>query len=285
MASFAVAVLVRFEHACSCNTTSFLYEYSRGFGEISNLNPNYRLKTFQEDSDGDMTLVTLPGRAYQVGLSQLPVWGRLRICNSTAKAYQDLPEQHQSDDRVRLILAASNRQLKAMLTVGKEVICSPNAQLYLEVAPTCPMYYARRTPTAELSCMEITSNVPVDGNREDVMSPWVSSKTVTELSLGCPLEGSITTPPKVSSADGVNGVVVHVYDGDFVVHGDNISNTDVPSGSGSSSGEWSASGEDDLPPRSSKRRRVAASYTGQAQDEESGSEFEEGEEEEEEEEE
>jgi len=58
-----------------------------------------------------------------------------------------------------------------MLTPGKEV-CGPTAELYLRVAPTCPLFYTTWTDNADDANIEFTSKVPQRGSRADVLVPF-----------------------------------------------------------------------------------------------------------------
>lgn len=68
--------------------------------------------------------------------------GKAAIFDTLQAALDSLDPAADHDDLqfVRVVLVANTSLL--MCVNGKEVVRSPEAALYLEVAPTCPAYYA-----------------------------------------------------------------------------------------------------------------------------------------------
>ncbi|CAB1109996.1 unnamed protein product [Ectocarpus sp. CCAP 1310/34] len=108
---------------------------------------------------------------YHVNSHDLPAWGQLEVFNSRPEAFRSLSVDEREDQRVRLLHVANNVQLKRMLVPGKEV-CGPGAELYLRVAPTCPLYYMRWTNDVKQATVEFTSKVPQSGSRAEVLGPF-----------------------------------------------------------------------------------------------------------------
>ncbi|CAB1111525.1 unnamed protein product [Ectocarpus sp. CCAP 1310/34] len=103
---------------------------------------------------------------YHVNSHDLTAWGQLEVFNSRPEAFHSLSVDKRQDQRVRLLHVANNVQLKRMLVPGKEV-CGPGAELYLRVAPTCPLYYTRWTNDVKQATVEFTSKVPQSGSRAE----------------------------------------------------------------------------------------------------------------------
>ncbi|CAB1104236.1 unnamed protein product [Ectocarpus sp. CCAP 1310/34] len=108
---------------------------------------------------------------YHVNSHDLPAWGQLEVFNSRPEAFRSLSLDEREDQRVRLLHVANNVQLKRMLVPGKEG-CGPGAELYLRVAPTCPLYYMRWTNDVKQATVEFTSKVPQSGSRAEVLGPF-----------------------------------------------------------------------------------------------------------------
>ena len=108
---------------------------------------------------------------YHVNSNDLPAWGQLEVFNSRPEAFRSLSVGEREDQYVRLLHVANNVQLKRMLVPGKEVY-GPGAELYLRVAPTCPLYYMRWTDDVNQAIIEFTSKVPQSGSRAEVLGPF-----------------------------------------------------------------------------------------------------------------
>ena len=91
------------------------------------------------DTTGPPAVVPLREKDYPINANDLPAWGVLQVFNSRVDAFRSLTSEEQEDKSIRLLHVATNTQLKRMLQNGKEV-CPPGAELYLRVAPTCPLY-------------------------------------------------------------------------------------------------------------------------------------------------
>ena len=75
--------------------------------------------------------------------ADVPLWGELCVYDSPKEALESLgPDYLQPPAFVRLVLVADSALLRTMCKHGEEVLTSDTAGLYLQVAPSCPAFYA-----------------------------------------------------------------------------------------------------------------------------------------------
>lgn len=100
----------------------------------------------------------------------IPLWGSLEVHDSPYDAKDTLSKGELADQAFRLVLVATNRQLRCMLDPQKETCCS-EAALYMRVAATCPFYWLGwDTIIADDSdAFEIVSNIPREGTRTSLL--------------------------------------------------------------------------------------------------------------------
>lgn len=130
----------------------------------------FLFNTTQSPEGSSSGAVLLPKRDmdYNVNSFDLPAWGQLEVFNSRPDAFRSISIDERQDQHVRLLHVANNVQLKRMLLPGRE-ICGPGAELYLRVAPTCPLYYTRWTTEVDQATIEFTPKVPQSGSRAEVL--------------------------------------------------------------------------------------------------------------------
>ncbi|CAN0420965.1 unnamed protein product, partial [Ectocarpus sp. 12 AP-2014] len=101
-------------------------------------------------------------------------------------AYKSLDQDAHTKGYVRLVRAASNAQPRACCTTGEECLTSSTAQLFLQVAQTCPMFWARWSSYREDAGMDIRSALPTSGNKKAMVRRWKppTSATSTNTEMG-----------------------------------------------------------------------------------------------------
>ena len=100
--------------------------------------------------------------------------------DSPKDALKSLSVDEREDQLVRLIQIADNKQLKAMLEVGKE-LCQPKAALYLRVAESCPFYYMTWEEGKPRDEMKIHVSIPkASSGRQSLLQAFENSKDGTK---------------------------------------------------------------------------------------------------------
>lgn len=140
-----------------------------------------------------MCLKTIVGKAYGIGKGTIVVWGQLYAFNSRLMAYDAFAKTDDLEGQFcRLLHVANNRQIRPVITPGKEV-CTPDVELYLRVADTCPLYYALWDEN-EHNCLKIVSTHPSAGNRVSMTAPWRADG----VNIGTPITATITRRLRVT---------------------------------------------------------------------------------------
>lgn len=119
-------------------------------------------------------------------------WGQLRVFSTWDDAIQSLDQEAADDNYVRLLRVGSNAVLRSMCKQGSEVLCSDTAYLYLDLSPTCPLFYARyMTEVDSRPNMEIKSPLGPRKDWQSSVAPWIPAvgKEATVTGLGCPVVG------------------------------------------------------------------------------------------------
>lgn len=175
--------------------------------------------------------------AYKADTHDIPIWGKVVVYDSMQQALDSLNIEERSTDLqfVRLVQVADNDLLKRMCTKW-EIVRNPDAGLYLQIAPTCPAYYAtcdqEEGKNKSTALHEIASYVQRTDNREKLINSFVDDQ------VGVPAPVKLVVVRRINAS--ANGVAVRVSPGVSVVHdakGDGSSNE--PSQQGSEAGNLS----------------------------------------------
>lgn len=148
-----------------------------------------------------------------MGYPTIPVWGKYRVYNTPQEALESIPQDDVDNRRIRLVLAASTRQLRRMLLPGKEA-CQVDAALYLEVADSCPFYHLTWEEDEGAGAIDITSNIPHTGSRDVMVAAALGSSDGREHAL-------VASVPQSRKNRGMSGArqPIVVSPGDLVVGG------------------------------------------------------------------
>ncbi|CAN0048050.1 unnamed protein product, partial [Sphacelaria rigidula] len=95
------------------------------------------------------------------------------------EAVDSMPQEILHQQCIRLVLVASNRQLRRLVEPGREV-CHPEAALYLEVSDTCPFYHLEWDTGGEGVVMGITSKIPHNGPRDSYITAAIGGADGTQ---------------------------------------------------------------------------------------------------------
>ena len=115
-----------------------------------------------------MVLFPVGGKNYIVGENGIPAWGDFRVLNSRPDAFRSLSLDEQDKRYVRLLHIAKYQQLKRIL-LPRKVLCGPEAELYLRLANTYPIFYTRWVEEADDAHFELKCGVPQSGSRADLL--------------------------------------------------------------------------------------------------------------------
>ena len=116
--------------------------------------------------------------------SFIPVWGEVLVMDSRVAARQLVASTPKIEQKyVRLVQMASTPEIRRMLLPGKEV-CGQRTGLYIRVARTCPLYYARWEADESVACLELLSTMKATSTRPD----WLEA-------LGCTGDTSCKRTP------------------------------------------------------------------------------------------
>ncbi|CAB1104353.1 unnamed protein product [Ectocarpus sp. CCAP 1310/34] len=69
---------------------------------------------------------------------------------------------------------AEEQKKEVKMMLDKEV-CGPDAELYLRLSSTCPLYYMRWTQEIEEANIEFVSKVPQTGGRAEILGPFTQA--------------------------------------------------------------------------------------------------------------
>ncbi|CBJ33622.1 expressed unknown protein [Ectocarpus siliculosus] len=168
----------------------------------------------KETQFDDRALYTAPGVNYTPGTFDLLIWGCLHVYDSRRDAYLSLDEDAHDKRYVRLIRAASNAQLRACCTPGEACLTSSTAQLFLQVAPTCLMYWARWSTDRRETRMDIRSALPLSSDKEAMIGRWQPPTPATSATadMGCALVGYNFRSYKAGSSDVMKTILVTADD-------------------------------------------------------------------------
>ncbi|CAB1107040.1 unnamed protein product [Ectocarpus sp. CCAP 1310/34] len=97
-----------------------------------------------EELGVSVTLFALDAQRYNVGASDLPVWGEYIVSDSLEEAYASIKPDDDAENLqyVRLLHVADTQLLRRMCKEAEESVVSEDAGLYLRVAKSCPAFYA-----------------------------------------------------------------------------------------------------------------------------------------------
>ena len=125
----------------------------------------------QENEDALLCLHAEDGTRYPINGHEIPIWGKSIVYDSRQQALDSLKPSEDSTDLhfVRLVLVAEYGLLKR-LCAKKEVVRSREAGLYIQVAQTCPVYYAMwdDSPTGH-AAHEVSSYLKRSDTRETLL--------------------------------------------------------------------------------------------------------------------
>ncbi|CAN0243134.1 unnamed protein product, partial [Ectocarpus sp. 4 AP-2014] len=153
--------------------------------------------------------------AYKVDTHDIPIWGKVVVYHSTQQALASLNIEDGSTDLefVRLVVVADNDLLKRMCS-KHEIVRSPDAALYLQIAPTCPAYYAscEQEPDKNKSTAlhEIPSYLQRTDSREKLINSFVDDQ------VGVPAPAKVVVVRRINAS--AKGVAVYVNPGVSVVY-------------------------------------------------------------------
>eukprot|EP00903_Cladosiphon_okamuranus_P014251 g13237.t2 len=103
--------------------------------------------TLKDNESGCKSLFFTKDTRYETNQAQIPIWGTAVIFDSRDEAEDSLVDKYGQDSLdlcyVRLVHVADSDLLKRMVDPNEEAVRSKDAGLYIDVAPTCPVYYAR----------------------------------------------------------------------------------------------------------------------------------------------
>lgn len=109
-----------------------------------------------------------------------PICDRLVVYDKPEDALGTLTDGDVNVRYVRMVMVATNQQLRRVLEPGQE-LCHPDAAPYLRAHLTCPLYYLRWEETKHGLNMEIVPPLPQSGTRQamigilrpaDATTPW-----------------------------------------------------------------------------------------------------------------
>ena len=122
----------------------------------------------QDNEDALLCLHADNDTRYPLNSHEIPIWGKPIVYGSRQQALDSLKPTEDSTDLqfVRLVLVCEYDLLKR-LCGKKEVVRSRQAGLYLQVAQTCPAYYATwdDSPTGH-AAHEVSSYLKRSDTRE-----------------------------------------------------------------------------------------------------------------------
>ncbi|CAN0423878.1 unnamed protein product, partial [Ectocarpus sp. 12 AP-2014] len=175
--------------------------------------------------------------SYKADTNDIPIWGKVVVYDSMQQALESLNIEERSTDLqfVRLVQVADNDLLKRMCTKN-EIVRNPDAGLYLQIAPTCPAYYAScdqeegKNSKKSTAMHEVASYLQRTDNRAKLINSFVDDQ------VGVPAPVKLVVVRRIKAS--AHGVAVRVSPGVSVVHddakGDGSSNE--PSQQGSDAG-------------------------------------------------
>ncbi|CAN0009636.1 unnamed protein product [Sphacelaria rigidula] len=126
----------------------------------------------------ELFLITKPGQQTIV-YPEMPLWGKYRVYNTPREAVDSIPQEILDQQCIRLVLVASNRQLRRLVKSGREA-CQPDAALYLEVSNTCPFYQLEWDTGWEGVVMGIRSKIPHNGPKDSYITAAIGGADGTQ---------------------------------------------------------------------------------------------------------
>lgn len=161
--------------------------------------------------------------------ADVPLWGRLCVYDSPQEALKSLGPNYLTPPAfVRLVLVADSALLRTLCKHGEEVLSSDTAGLYLQVAPSCPAFYAIWEDGSKNTTHDVRNELDRQASRDTLLNKFKNNVPVSlAVATGIPKS------PK--------GVVVEVNPGVSVPcnHWDSTSEDDDSDGSDVDNGEGS----------------------------------------------
>ena len=133
----------------------------------------------QDNEDALLCLHADDDTRYPLNSHEIPIWGKPIVYDSRQQALDSLKPTEDSTDLqfVRLVLVCEYDLLKRLLCGEKEVVRSREAGLYLQVAQTCPAYYATwdDSPTGHVA-HEVSSYLKRSDTRETLLRSFIDKE-------------------------------------------------------------------------------------------------------------
>ncbi|CAM9286968.1 unnamed protein product, partial [Sphacelaria rigidula] len=92
----------------------------------------YKLERSTFNQENELFLITKPGQQ-KIVYPEIPLWGKYRVYTTPREAVYSIPQEILDQQCTRMVLIASNRQIRRLVEPGREA-CQPEAALYLEVS-------------------------------------------------------------------------------------------------------------------------------------------------------
>ena len=165
----------------------------------------------QDNEDALLCLHAEDDIRYPLNSHEIPIWGKPIVYDSRQQALDSLKPTEDSTEHqfVRLVLVCKYDLLKR-LCGKKEVVRSREAGLYLQVAQTCPVYYAMwdDSPTRH-AAHEVSSYLKRSDTRETLLRSFIDKEG------GAPAPAKLNVLRVIDAA--TPGAIVKVIPGVSVV--------------------------------------------------------------------